>query len=162
MKRDTRQATKVIQKPTGTDRAGVAGALVKSRASVETELLPTLREDKEIYVALRADGDVFLGPLRHVIHKHPGHQVRRLITQQADPGLRTYCRRPPISADNEPARQPMFNPVQLEGHRRLGAWHYPRASDPPDDRGPCGLSGLTEGKAGRWMRDAQCSRNAWH
>jgi hypothetical protein len=40
-----------------------------------------------------------------VIHQHPGDQVRRFITQQADLSLRTNCRRPPIRAYNEPARK---------------------------------------------------------
>jgi hypothetical protein len=139
--RDARQAAKVIQKLAGTRRTDVPSALVKSRTRVEAELLPTLREDQEIHISFRADGDVLLRPLNHVIHKHPGDQVRRLITQQADPRLRPYGRRPPICADKEPAREPMFNPVQLEGHRRLGSWLYRCASDPPDDRRPRGLCG---------------------
>jgi hypothetical protein len=71
--RDAGQVAKVIQKPARNCPAAVPAALVESRARVETEFLPTLREDKEIHIAFRADGDVFLGPLRHVIHEHPGH-----------------------------------------------------------------------------------------
>src|SRR6202008_1990198 len=155
MKRETRQALKVIQKPARPRRAAAPTALVESRAGVQAELLPTLRENKEIHFAFRADGNVFLRPLRHVIHKHPGHEVRPLLMQQADPGLRTDCRRPPIRPDDEPAGEPMFNPVQLEVHRRLGPWGYCGAPDSPDDRRPGVLRGLTEGEASRGMRDAQ-------
>src|SRR5262249_38671278 len=116
MPRDARQAVKVIKKPTRTSRTAVALTLVETRARIETEVLPTLGEDKEFHSAFRADGDVLLRPFRHMIHKHPGYQVCRFITQQPDSGLRTYGRRPPICSDNEPARQPMLNPIQLEAH----------------------------------------------
>jgi len=87
----------------GAPPAAVPAALVESCTRVETELLPTLREDKETHIALRAHGDAFLTPLRHVIDKHPGYQVRRLIAQQANPRLRTHSRRTAIRTDNEPA-----------------------------------------------------------
>ena len=86
--------------------------------------------------------------------------MSRLIAQQADAGLRTHSRRPPIRTDNEPARELMFNAIYVEGDYRLGPGGYCRASDPSDDGRPSGLRGLTEGKACRGMRDAESSRNA--